>query len=75
MPPERQVEFRIDQVPGVALIAKAIYHFAPFEIQELSFQLLGLLGKEFILPSSYLWGASIISVKKNDGSHRMCIDY
>ena len=29
VPPERQVEFRIDLVPGAALIAKALYRLAP----------------------------------------------
>ena len=52
VPPERQVEFRIDLVPGVAPIAKASYHLAPPEMQELSSQLQELLGKQFIRPSS-----------------------
>ena len=34
--PERQVEFRIDLVPGKALIAKSPYCLAPPEMQELS---------------------------------------
>ena len=36
IPPERQVEFRIDLVPGAAPIAKALYRLAPPEMQELS---------------------------------------
>ena len=39
VPPERQVEFRIDLVPGAALIAKASYRLVPTGIQELSTQL------------------------------------
>jgi len=39
IPPERQVEFRIDLVPGAALIAKAPYRLAPPEMQESSTQL------------------------------------
>ena len=35
----------------------------------------GLLGKQFIRPSSSPWGASILFVRKKDDSHRMCIDY
>ncbi|GJT50293.1 putative reverse transcriptase domain-containing protein [Tanacetum coccineum] len=36
LPPLRQVEFRIDLVPGVAPVARAPYRLAPFEIKELS---------------------------------------
>ncbi|KAL7592191.1 hypothetical protein Lser_V15G35285 [Lactuca serriola] len=36
VPPERQVEFRIDLVPGATLIANAPYRLAPPEMQELS---------------------------------------
>ncbi|GJV96706.1 putative reverse transcriptase domain-containing protein [Tanacetum coccineum] len=35
----------------------------------------GLLEKGFIHPSSSLWGAPVLFVKKKDGSFRMCIDY
>ena len=39
IPPERQVEFRIDLVPSAAPIANASYQLAPPEMQELSTQL------------------------------------
>ena len=39
VPPERQVEFRIDLLPGATPIAKAPYHLAPPEMQELFSQL------------------------------------
>ena len=39
VPTERQFMFRIDMVPGVALIAKASYRFAPNEMKELSSRL------------------------------------
>ena len=75
LPPSRQVEFRIDLVPGAAPIARVPYRLAPPEMQELSTQLQELLDKGFIRPSSSPWGAPILFVKKKDGSHRMCIDY
>ncbi|GJT95740.1 putative reverse transcriptase domain-containing protein [Tanacetum coccineum] len=75
LPPPRQVEFRIDLVPGAAPVARAPYRLAPSEIRELSIQLQELLEKEFIRPSSSPWGAPVLFVKKKDGSFRMCIDY
>ena len=48
VPPERQVEFRIDLVPGATPIAKLPYRLAPTEMQELSSQLSELLDKGFI---------------------------
>ncbi|KAJ9547556.1 hypothetical protein OSB04_020099 [Centaurea solstitialis] len=75
IPPDRQVEFRIDLVPGSAPVARTPYHLAPPELQELSSQLQELSEKGFIRPSSSPWGAPILFVKKKDGTHRMCIDY
>ncbi|GKC83654.1 putative reverse transcriptase domain-containing protein, partial [Tanacetum coccineum] len=75
LPPPRQVEFRIDLVPGAEPVARAPYILAPSEMKELSVQLQELLEKRFIRPSSSPWGASVLFVKKKDGSFRMCIDY
>nr|GEV57422.1 hypothetical protein [Tanacetum cinerariifolium] len=51
------------------------YCLAPSELEELSRQLKELQDKGFIRSSSSPWGASVLFVKKNDGSFRMCIDY
>ncbi|KAJ0948651.1 putative nucleotidyltransferase, Ribonuclease H [Helianthus annuus] len=75
LPPQRQVEFHIDLVPGAAPVAKAPYRLAPSEMQELSTQLQELLDKGFIRPSFSPWGAPVLFVKKKDGSFRMCMDY
>ncbi|GJU95872.1 putative reverse transcriptase domain-containing protein [Tanacetum coccineum] len=75
LPPQRQVEFRIDLVPGATPIAKSPYRLAPSEMQELSRQLQELQDKGFIRPSYSPWGAPVLFVKKKDGSLRMCIDY
>ena len=48
---------------------------APAELKELKAQLKDLLDKGFIRPSISPWGASVLFVKKNDGSLKMCIDY
>nr|GFB62957.1 putative reverse transcriptase domain-containing protein [Tanacetum cinerariifolium] len=75
LPPPRQVEFRIDLVPGATPVARAPYRLAPSELKELSEKLKELSEKGFIRPSSSPWGAPVLFVKKNDGSFRMCIDY
>ncbi|GJV82275.1 putative reverse transcriptase domain-containing protein [Tanacetum coccineum] len=75
LPPQQQVEFRIDLVPGATPIAKSPFRLAPSEMQELSGQLQELQDKGFIRPSHSSWGAPVLFVKKKDGSLRMCIDY
>ncbi|GJT82934.1 putative reverse transcriptase domain-containing protein [Tanacetum coccineum] len=75
LPPTRQVEFQIDLILGAAPVARAPYRLAPSEMKELSEQLKELSEKGFIRPSSSPWGASVLFVKKKDGSFRMCIDY
>ncbi|GJT42618.1 putative reverse transcriptase domain-containing protein [Tanacetum coccineum] len=75
LPPPRQVEFRIDLVPGAAPVARVPYRLAPTEMIELLVQLQELLEKGLIRPSSSPWGAPVLFVKKKDGSFRMCIDY
>ncbi|GKD40347.1 hypothetical protein Tco_1260554, partial [Tanacetum coccineum] len=75
IPPTRQVEFQIDLIPGAVPVALAPYRLALSEMKELSDQLKELSDKGFIRPSSSPWGASVLFVKKKDGSFRMCIDY
>ncbi|GJY62244.1 retrovirus-related pol polyprotein from transposon TNT 1-94 [Tanacetum coccineum] len=75
LPPQRQVEFRIDLVPEATPIAKSPYCLAPSKMQELSGQLQELQDKGFIRPSHSSWGAPVLFMKKKDGSFRMCIDH
>ncbi|XP_071924789.1 uncharacterized protein [Coffea arabica] len=54
LPPEREVEFRIDLVPGTAPISKTPYRMAPAELKELKIQLQDLLEKGFRVFTKYL---------------------
>ena len=47
----------------------------PLELRELKTQLQELLEQGFIRPSVSPWGASVLFVRKKDGSLRLCIDY
>ena len=75
LPPDREVEFGIDLVPGTAPIAKQAYRMAPTELRELQKQIDELKDKGFIRPSISPWGAPVLFIKKKDCSMRLCIDY
>ncbi|KAL5553902.1 hypothetical protein UlMin_041303 [Ulmus minor] len=75
IPPEREISFEIELLPGSAPVSKAPYRMAPAELKELQIQLQKLLDKGFIRPSYSPWGAPVLFVKKKDGTLRMCIDY
>nr|GEV53374.1 retrovirus-related Pol polyprotein from transposon 17.6 [Tanacetum cinerariifolium] len=68
-------EFRIDLIPGATPFAKSPYRLAPLEMQELSEQLPELQDNGFIRLRHSSWGATVLFLKKKDGSLRMCIDY
>ncbi|GKG34068.1 hypothetical protein Tco_0434227, partial [Tanacetum coccineum] len=55
LPTSREVEFRINLIPGAMPVAKSPYRLAPTEMQEL-----------FIRPSSSPWGAPVLFVEKKD---------
>jgi hypothetical protein len=75
LPPEREVEFAIDLVPGTSPISIVSYRMSASELGELKQQLEELLEKQFIRPSVSPWGAPMLLVKKKDGSLRLCVDY
>ncbi|MCI11444.1 cellular nucleic acid-binding protein, partial [Trifolium medium] len=75
VPPEREVEFTIDLVPGTSPISMTPYRMSASELKELKKQLEDLLEKKFIQPSVSPWGAPVLLVKKKDGSMRLCVDY
>ncbi|WVZ53291.1 LOW QUALITY PROTEIN: hypothetical protein U9M48_004257 [Paspalum notatum var. saurae] len=65
-PPDRDVEFRIDLIPGTAPVSKRPYEMAPDELKELKIQLQEQLDKGFIRPSSSPWGCPALFVEKKD---------
>ncbi|WVZ94325.1 hypothetical protein U9M48_040230 [Paspalum notatum var. saurae] len=76
LPPDRNVEFSIELVPGTAPVSKRPYGMAPDELKELKTQLQEQLDKGFIRPSSSPWGCPALFVEKKDqGGKRLCVDY
>ena len=60
LPPNHEIEFSIDLLPGTAPISTALYRIVPTELKELKEQLVELLDKGFICPSASPWGAPIL---------------
>jgi hypothetical protein len=75
LPPDRDVEFKIELLPGTAPISRRPYRMPLNELAELKVQLNELLKKGLIHPSSSPWSCPAIFVKKKDQSLRMCVDY
>jgi hypothetical protein len=62
IPPEREVEFVIDLLPGTAPISKRPYRMSVEELKELKKQLTELQEAGYIRPSSSPWGAPVLFV-------------
>jgi hypothetical protein len=75
LPPDREIEFAIELVPGTAPIAKRPYRMPANELAEMKKQIQELIEKGYIRPSTSPWGAPVLFVKKKDGTMRMCVDY
>jgi hypothetical protein len=75
MPPDREIEFCIELVPGTTPIFKRPYRIAANQLAELQEQLQELLDKGYIHPNASPWGEPVIFVPKKDGTQRMYMDY
>ncbi|RXH92775.1 hypothetical protein DVH24_042549 [Malus domestica] len=60
-PPHREVEFRIDLVPGTEPISLPTYRMSPMELKELKVQ----------LEDTSPWGTPVLFVRKQDGTLRV----
>jgi hypothetical protein len=75
MPPDRDIEFLIELLPGTPPISKRPYRMPVNELIELKKQIDELRAKGFIQPSSSPWGAPVLFVEKKDGTQWTCVDY
>jgi hypothetical protein len=75
LPPDQDVEFVIELMPGAGPVAKSSYRMSSDELDELKKQLKKLLEQGFVRPSASPWGSPVLFVEKKDGTKRMSIDY
>jgi hypothetical protein len=75
MPPNWDIEFIIELLPGTPPISKRPYRMHMNELVELKKQIAGLQAKGFICPSSSPWGAPVLFIEEKDGTQGMCVDY
>jgi hypothetical protein len=75
MPPDHDIEFLIELLPGTPPISKRPYRMPINELVELKKQIAELQAKGFIRPTSSPCGAPVLFVEKKDGTQRMCVDY
>jgi hypothetical protein len=75
MPPDWDIEFIIELIPGTTPIAQRAYRMNPQELEELKRQLTDMLNKGLIHPSASPWGSLVLFVDKRDSTIRLCVDY
>jgi hypothetical protein len=75
LPPMRNVDHRIDLIPGAAPVSIPPYRLSRLEEDEIATQLKDYLRMGHIRHSKSPWGAPVILVKKKDGTWRMCVNY
>ena len=75
LPPSREVDHKIELVPGATPQSRPTFRLSASELDEMKTQLEGLVDAGFVQPSKSPYGAPVLFVKKKDGTQRMCIDY
>jgi hypothetical protein len=75
IPPDHDIEFLIELLPGTPPISKRPYRMPINELVELKKQIAELQAKGFIHPSSSPWRALVLFMEKKDGTQWMCVDY
>jgi hypothetical protein len=75
LPPHRPYDHKIPLVEGAQAPFGPVYSLSQVELKALHEYIQENLGKGFIHRSESPAGASILFVKKKDGSLRLCVDY
>jgi hypothetical protein len=74
LPPIRDIEYKIDFVPGATIPNRPAYKSNPEETKELQRQVEELLAKGHVRESMSPCVVPVLLVSKKDGTWRMCVD-
>lgn len=75
LPSKRDVDFTIELITRVSPLSRGPYRMSVPELAELKIKFQELLDKKYIHLSVSSWGASMLSVRENDGTLIFCIHY
>ncbi|XP_071737634.1 uncharacterized protein [Rutidosis leptorrhynchoides] len=75
LPPNRTHDHKIPLIEGTVTINIRPYEHPPTQKDAIEAMVAGLLGTGVIRPSNSPFASPIVTVKKKDGSWRMCVDY
>ena len=75
MPPDRDIDFIIELIPGTGPIAQRPYSMNLYELVELKKQLDAMLEIRLIQPSASPWRSHVLFVDKKGGGNCLCTDY
>ena len=73
--PARGAVRTIELESGSSPVSRVLYQLAAAEMTELKEHMEDSSDMDFIRPSTSPWGASLLIVKREDWSFRICIDY
>jgi hypothetical protein len=75
LPPKRDIDHKIEIIPGSVPPVRAPYRMSLPELDELKKQLKEMIDKGQIRISKSPYRSPVLFVKKKDGTMRMCVDY
>jgi len=75
LPPARTCDHHIHLLPNTPSVAVRPYQYPQLQKDELEKQCATMLQQGIIRPSMSAFSASVLLVKKHDGSWRFCVDY
>ena len=75
LPPQRDIDHKIEIIPGSVPPVRPTYRMSVPELDELKKQLKELLEKGHIRVSKSPYRSPVLFVKKKDGTMRLCVDY